>query len=297
MATVIEERTARIAQLLGRLPVHHDRLRRAATVAELLGRGAGIARAECDFARGLVVSVREGQLMGDATGVLDDTESDLLRRRLLSRPLAIPPHSLEADMTRRAGRARAQDLPSTLTAELSLEDPAFGVLAPDGRTIGILVLDRPGRQLDETDRSVVELFGGMLGVVLEQVVLRARIAEFSTELRHLTVSVQALAAEAIHAPITLPTQGRHLPVFRTADAPAPVVTEQVKDLLTEREAGIAALLAQGRSNPEIAERLFLSVETVKDNVGRIARKLGAANRVEAALRFLELAEKPPGGGR
>jgi DNA-binding NarL/FixJ family response regulator len=73
--------------------------------------------------------------------------------------------------------------------------------------------------------------------------------------------------------------------------------DRARSLLSEREAEIAVLLAQGRSNPEIAEKLFLSTETVKDNVGRIVRKLGATNRVEAAVAFLGLVERPPTGGR
>ncbi|GHO44929.1 hypothetical protein KSX_30920 [Ktedonospora formicarum] len=43
------------------------------------------------------------------------------------------------------------------------------------------------------------------------------------------------------------------------------------------------LLVAGRSNPEIASALVVSVNTVKTHVRSIYRKLGVANRVEASV--------------
>jgi DNA-binding NarL/FixJ family response regulator len=53
--------------------------------------------------------------------------------------------------------------------------------------------------------------------------------------------------------------------------------------LSDREHQIAALLVEGLTNKEIAEQLFLSTETIKSYVARILRKLGARNRVQAAV--------------
>jgi DNA-binding NarL/FixJ family response regulator len=53
--------------------------------------------------------------------------------------------------------------------------------------------------------------------------------------------------------------------------------------LTDREHEVALAVARGRSNAEIAEELFMSVPTVKTHVSRILTKLGAANRVQAAI--------------
>ncbi len=50
--------------------------------------------------------------------------------------------------------------------------------------------------------------------------------------------------------------------------------------LTEREREVAGLVAHGLTNVEIAAALFISATTAKFHVGRIARKLGAVNRVE-----------------
>jgi len=51
--------------------------------------------------------------------------------------------------------------------------------------------------------------------------------------------------------------------------------------LTRRELEVLRLIAAGRTNREIAARLFVGQKTVATHVGNILAKLGAANRVEA----------------
>lgn len=69
------------------------------------------------------------------------------------------------------------------------------------------------------------------------------------------------------------------------DAPA-VVDNQGPARLTEREAEIMNLLAQGRSNGAIASELFISEKTVKNHINRIYAKLGVTNRAEAIASHL-----------
>jgi DNA-binding CsgD family transcriptional regulator/tetratricopeptide (TPR) repeat protein len=52
--------------------------------------------------------------------------------------------------------------------------------------------------------------------------------------------------------------------------------------LTPRELEVLALVADGRTNPQIAEALFISPKTASVHVSNILAKLGVANRVEAA---------------
>ena len=52
--------------------------------------------------------------------------------------------------------------------------------------------------------------------------------------------------------------------------------------LTERELDVLALLAQGRTNPEIGAALFMSSKTASVHVSNILRKLDVATRVQAA---------------
>ena len=53
--------------------------------------------------------------------------------------------------------------------------------------------------------------------------------------------------------------------------------------LSEREREVALEIAQGRSNAEIAARLFMSEATVKAHVSRLFAKLDASNRVQVAI--------------
>ena len=54
-----------------------------------------------------------------------------------------------------------------------------------------------------------------------------------------------------------------------------------------RERQIVTLLANGCSNQEIANRLGLRLQTVKNHLSRIYRKLGVPNRVQLAVLVLQ----------
>jgi DNA-binding NarL/FixJ family response regulator len=59
------------------------------------------------------------------------------------------------------------------------------------------------------------------------------------------------------------------------------LTPEPPDGLTHREVEILGLMAQGLTNPEIAERLYLSNHTVKTHINRIFAKTGSRDRVAA----------------
>ncbi|GAA4756042.1 helix-turn-helix transcriptional regulator [Nocardioides endophyticus] len=63
---------------------------------------------------------------------------------------------------------------------------------------------------------------------------------------------------------------------------APVRAESATDTLTPRETEILTLVAEGRSNGEIAKQLFISAKTVSVHVSNVLAKLDASGRTEAA---------------
>jgi two-component system, NarL family, response regulator LiaR len=65
--------------------------------------------------------------------------------------------------------------------------------------------------------------------------------------------------------------------------------------LSEREREVLALLGQGFSNREIADELYLSVNTVKTHVGNVFAKLDVANRTQAARVAIEHGLVPQSG--
>ncbi|MCP4572545.1 MAG: response regulator transcription factor [bacterium] len=76
--------------------------------------------------------------------------------------------------------------------------------------------------------------------------------------------------------------GGHPPGPAGDDLPVSV-TATIREMdLNRREGEIAALVARGLTNDEIAAELFVSVKTVKNNVSSVYRKTGLRNRVELA---------------
>ena len=56
--------------------------------------------------------------------------------------------------------------------------------------------------------------------------------------------------------------------------------------LTPRETEVLAMLAEGRTNVDMARTLGVSVHAVKFHLASIYRKLGVSNRTEAAVTYL-----------
>jgi DNA-binding NarL/FixJ family response regulator len=67
------------------------------------------------------------------------------------------------------------------------------------------------------------------------------------------------------------------------------------DVLTRRELQVLGLLADGESGPEIAEQLFLSLETVRTHIRNAITKLGARTRVQAAAMVAAARVESAGG--
>ncbi len=91
-------------------------------------------------------------------------------------------------------------------------------------------------------------------------------------LDEVTSAVRAAAAgESVISPEML---ARLLPRLHRREA-------EPRDTLTEREREVLQLLAEGLSNAAIAERLFVSVHTVRNHVANLSTKLGAHSKLEA----------------
>jgi LuxR family maltose regulon positive regulatory protein len=63
--------------------------------------------------------------------------------------------------------------------------------------------------------------------------------------------------------------------------------------LSERELEVLQLIAEGLTNPEIASRLFLALNTVKTHAGNIYGKLNVHSRTQAIARAQVLGLLPP----
>ena len=80
-----------------------------------------------------------------------------------------------------------------------------------------------------------------------------------------------------------------IPVAETATYQ---VTPSFEELgLTPRQADVLTQLLQGKPNKEIARRLGLSVETVKDHVQAVLRALGVSSRTQAVLAVSQMTQQ------
>jgi DNA-binding CsgD family transcriptional regulator len=141
-------------------------------------------------------------------------------------------------------------------------------------------------------QAAVESFS-LLGLALEAAQARVALAR--------ALASHAPAAAVVEARVALETFER-LGAIRDANVAAALLRElgaparsfpKGYGTLTRRETEVLSLLAEGCSNADIAERLYISRRTAEHHVARILSKLGLRNRAEAAAYALRERTKNP----
>jgi DNA-binding NarL/FixJ family response regulator len=163
-----------------------------------------------------------------------------------------------------------------------------GEMRPD---VVVMDLNMPGMSGIEATRHVLEAVPDTSVLVLTisrndaQVIdaVRAGARGYLLKDAPLEEIVTAIrAAAAGQSTIATRVAGMLVDHVRDSEAPeapdAPTGPE-----LSAREREVLALVGKGLDNAEIAQRLYLSQSTVKNHVSRLLEKLGAENRVQAAV--------------
>lgn len=129
------------------------------------------------------------------------------------------------------------------------------------------------------------LCGGILIVVLKLIEFRFLVQQHSIEIYGGLIAA-LFAGLGIWLGLKL-TKKKEVLVVKEVPVPAPTQPfslneERLKDLgITKRELEILELIAQGLSNREIADKLFVSENTVKTHSSRLFDKLRARRRTQA----------------
>jgi DNA-binding CsgD family transcriptional regulator len=128
------------------------------------------------------------------------------------------------------------------------------------------------------------LCGGILIVVLKLIEFRFLVVQHSIEIYGGLIAL-LFAALGIWLGLKI-TKKKEVLIVKEVPVPAPApfsLNEQrLKDLgITRRELEILELIAQGLSNREIADKLFVSENTVKTHSSRLFDKLSARRRTQA----------------
>ena len=136
---------------------------------------------------------------------------------------------------------------------------------PDVRVIALTTFD------DDED-VFAALRAGAVGYLLKDVSSARLVEAVHAAARGESVLQPSVAAKVV-------ARFAQLPDTESAQRPQPLVVP-----LSDRELDVLRLLADGRSNREIAADLFLAEGTVKNHVTNVLAKLGARDRTQAALR-------------
>ena len=143
-----------------------------------------------------------------------------------------------------------------------------------GRPIRVIILTT----FDLDEYVMAAIHAGASGFLLKD-------TEPETLLRSIRTVYQGNAIIAPTATKRL-TEKMLEPTFHmTPAAPAPSAdyTDPALELLTDREREVLVEIAHGLSNQEIADKLFISLPTVKTHVAHILQKINARDRVQAVV--------------
>jgi DNA-binding CsgD family transcriptional regulator/tetratricopeptide (TPR) repeat protein len=140
------------------------------------------------------------------------------------------------------------------------------------------------KPLQEAAETALELDARPLLRELGELARRARL-RLPDAVAALPTVDEAIDTGNGHAPLAPPTEASA--VVRSVVG-QPTVVRQHTFGLSGREREVLGLIAEGRTNREIGERLFISQKTVGVHVGNILAKLGVSGRVEAAAVAIRL---------
>jgi DNA-binding CsgD family transcriptional regulator len=127
------------------------------------------------------------------------------------------------------------------------------------------------------------LIGGVLITLLQWSQYRFLVVEHSIEIYGgLTAATFAVLGIWLGQKLTKPKEKIVFKEVLVSGQPfAPNETKREDLGITRRELEILALISQGMSNREIAQKLFVSENTVKTHSSRVLDKLGAKRRTQA----------------
>lgn len=296
---LVEQRLVQRLEALERVRAALGRLRELGPVSEILRRAAAELSESCGLDRVLLSRIADAQLLPVHAHFRDDEAgAERAVEELREQPLALEYPVIETELMR---RRRASIVPNAGSPRvprppIPVAEGVSYVAAPvvlDGAAIGFFHGAYADRHVESLERDAVWAFADGFAQVFERAVLRRRVREQRRQLRELVAWTDAMAADLSEGAIELEVGSKPAAAaVRPAALPETGVDgSRLSDLLTRRELDVLRLMARGDSNKAISTELVVSEGTVKFHVKNILRKLSAANRVEAASRYLELARR------
>jgi ATP/maltotriose-dependent transcriptional regulator MalT len=218
----------------------------------------------------------------------------------------------QVELARKARRDRNADAELAAVAEgerlaaaaLGIAEdarPWTGVLGPEGAAWLAMVEAERSRLAGDGDpdlwRRAVDAFG--YGSSYDQALARLRLAEALLAADDRPGATEALAAvaETTAALGARPMAGVAADLARRGRLTVPGLAPPPDrvDPFTPRERAVLVLVAEGRTNREVGQELYISEKTVSVHLSRIMAKLGASRRAEAVATAYERGLLEPAG--
>lgn len=268
------------------------------TVAELVALAPELI-CELGFDRGLISRVENGMWYPELMYVVGDPAwAAEIGQTGKNAPLELKPGLHETKLvTKRQAilvtEAQNQDEthwghPGMVAASRTSSYVAAPVMS-DGEVVGILTADRygSGLEVDELDRDLLAAFSDAFQLALSRAGLAEALKASVRLLAEVGKSLSQSVADVHRTPRVRierdATEAAGVLVVRSR----PRTSKALPATLTPREHEVLKLMASGRTNPAIAQELFITDGTVKQHVKHILRKLGASNRSEAVVRWFQ----------
>ncbi len=273
-----------------------DTLAQLGPVSQIIDRCAAEAASAADLDRLLLSRIENGTLVVERLHLrAGDEDPVALLGELRRAPLRLSYPLLECELLRRRQARLVGDIdhsqPSRYAFLQRLHWRAY-VAAPvfvDGAVVGFLHGDRaPDRRpLEQLDSDALEHFAAGFAMVFERAVLRRRLRDQQREIRRIASWAETRTDELSDGLIDLSADRAEQEDQRTA-APEMYTEDGLPAHLTTREVDVLQLMAEGKTNGDIARTLFVSEGTVKFHVKNILRKMQASNRADASSRYMRL---------
>ena len=271
-----------------------DALAQLGPASEIVDRCPDAAADAADLDRVVLSRIEHGTLVVErvhTSGAGRNGVAEQLRQTSLR--LAYP--LLECEVLRRRKARLVADIDHSQPSRYAFYETLGWheyVAAPilvDAAAVGFLHGDRaPGRRpLAQLDADALEHFAAEFALIFERAVLRRRLRDQRREIRRIASWAEARTGEMSDGAIELSGDlaEEHDP---RAAAPEVLTEDGLATHLTTREIDVLRLMADGKTNGDIARQLFVSQGTVKFHVKNILRKMQASNRADAGARYLRL---------
>jgi DNA-binding NarL/FixJ family response regulator len=271
-----------------------DSLAHLGPASEVVERCPAAAAAAADLDRVVLSRIESGRLVVERLHTSNGDHSDPAEQ-LRRSPLRLSYPLLECELLRRRQARLVADIDHTQPARYAFletlgwrEYVAVPIIV-DAEAVGFLHGDRaPARRaLTQLDADALEHFAAGFALVFERAVLRRRLRDQRREIRRISSWAEARSGELSEGAIRLsgdPAEEQD----RRAAAPEMLTEDGLATHLTAREIDVLQLMADGKTNDDIARELFVSQGTVKFHVKNILRKMQASNRADASARYLRL---------